>query len=514
MPPRKHQFTRDSLGLAFTQYLVRAMSMARGFVAAKLLDPMAFGAWNALQLMMDYGALAPMGTQHGLDQVVPARLVEGDPRRVARVKQAALFNVVALTLTFAALGLTWASVGSSRMRATWHLSGLALALLCVMFVNIANVGTSILRSHGDIGAITRWFVIQGFVGSGLGLTLMFWFGRWGLLWGWFAGCLVALLFVIRRGRGVFPLWPAPALESLDLIQVGIPLFVFSASSIVMRNLDRIVVLRFLGTQELGYYGLSVNVLTLLMAIPDSLAYVSYPQLVRRYSEAGQDPTAIRERVERLVRGVSVGLPLVAGLCAVWAPEMVHVILPKYDPSVNAMRVLAFGATGIALSSFASIVLMTVGRRIILVPAAVFLTGLSGGLQLLSLRWNGGLTGIAAASTTAYLVSGGVLLSLAAAGLRQPFGRILALVARCLAPTLLSVLLVWGGSRLWLVQVEALSAGELMRLLAASVTFAGVYVLLALPFVRGIGFRSLAIESNLPILSGLARRLMRGVDGNP
>ena len=49
-----------------------------------------------------------------------------------------------------------------------------------------------------------------------------------------------------------------------------------ASSIVMRNLDRIVVLSFLGTQELGYYGLSVNVLTLLMAIPDALAYVSYP----------------------------------------------------------------------------------------------------------------------------------------------------------------------------------------------------------------------------------------------
>ena len=71
----KHKFTRDSLGLAFTQYLVRAMSMGRGFVAAKLLDPMAFGAWNALQLMMDYGALAPLGTQQGLDQMVPARLV-------------------------------------------------------------------------------------------------------------------------------------------------------------------------------------------------------------------------------------------------------------------------------------------------------------------------------------------------------------------------------------------------------------------------------------------------------
>ena len=386
--------------------------------------------------------------------------------------------------------------------------------MCVMFVNIANVATSILRSHGDIGGLTRWFVIQGLVGSGLGITLMFWFGRWGLLWGWFAGCLVALLFVLRRGRGVVPLLPAPALESLDLLQVGIPLYVFSASSIVMRNLDRIVVLRFLGTQALGYYGLSVNVLTLLMAIPDSLAYVSYPQLVKRYSESGQDPASIRDRVDRLVRGVAVGLPLVAGLCAVWAPEVVHALLPKYDPCVDAMRVLAFGATGIALSSFASIVLMTVGRRIILVPAAVFLTALSGGLQLLSLRWNGGLTGVAAASASAYLVSGGVLLALASAGLGQPFSRILVQVARCLAPTAISVLLVWGVTALLLSHIAAFSPGILGRLLLGSTAFAGLYLLFALPFARGIGFRSLAIESNLPILSGLAKRFGTRRDGRP
>ena len=73
----------------------------------------------------------------------------------------------------------------------------------------------------------------------------------------------------------------------------------------MRNLDHIVVLRFLGTQSLGYYGLSVNVLTLLMAIPDSLVYVSYPQFVRVYSEAGQKAEVLHQRVERLARGIAI-----------------------------------------------------------------------------------------------------------------------------------------------------------------------------------------------------------------
>ena len=512
MTPTRQKLTRDSLNLALTQYTVRAMSMARSFLAAKLLDPMSFGAWNALQLMMDYGALAPLGTQQGLDQLVPVRLVAGDPERTTRLKRAALFNVISLTLLFSAFGLTWASVGSSRMRATWHLTGLGLALVCVMLVNVANVGTSVLRSHGDIGGLSRWFIIQGLVGSGLGLVLMVWMGRWGLLWGWLTGCFVAFAFVLYRGRGVIPLVPSPALESLDLIQVGIPLYVFTASGIVMRNLDRIVVLRFLGTQALGYYGLSVNVLTLLMAIPDSMAYVSYPQLVRRYSEAGGDAAAIRDRVDRLVRGVAVALPLAACLCSLWARELVHAVLPRYDACVMPLRVLGFGATGLSLSTFASIVLMTVGRRLILVPAAVFLSALSGGLQILSLRWNGGLTGIAAASTVAYLLSGGVLLSLAAAGLGFTLKRGLTLIVRCLAPTGVAAVLAVGLSRLLLNEPSPLTLARIGVLLGASLLATAAYLLLVVPFARGVGFRALVTESELPVVSDLFKGRSRGPGG--
>lgn len=506
MTPGAKRLTRDSLGLAFTQYLVRAISMVRGFLAAKVLDPMSFGAWNAIQLMMDYGALAPLGTQQGLDQMVPARIVEGDAERLARVKRAALFNVVALTVGFAIAGLAWASIGSSRMRSNWNLTGIAVALLCVLFINLANVGTSILRSHGDIGGLTKWSILQGLIGSGLGLALMFLFGRWGLLWGWFAGCLVALLFVLHRARQVLPLVPEPAVESLDLVQIGLPLYTYIASSIVMRNLDRIVVLRFLGTEALGYYGLSVNVLTLLMAIPDALVYVSYPQFVRLFSESKGDGSVLRERVDRLARGMSVGIPFAAGLVAIWAPYAVHLLLPKYDASVGAMRVLAFGATGIALASLASVILMTVGRRIILVPAALFLTALSAGLQVLAIRWSGGLPGVAAASSLAYLVSGCTLLALAAAGVGVTGLNILTLVVRCLVPTVLATLALAGVHQMWLVEPARLDWMSLGRHVVASAVFAIGLLVVSVPFMRGIGFRSLLAESGLPVVSGLARRL--------
>src|SRR4029077_1959359 len=124
---------------------------------------------------------------------------------------------------------------------------------------------------------------------------------------------------------------------------------------------------------------------------------------------------------------------------------------------------------------ASIVLMTVGRRIILVPAAVFLSALSGGLQLLSLRWNGGLPGVAAAASSAYLLSGAVLLSLAAAGLGYTFPRGLALISRCVAPTGIAALLTWGCARLLLHTPGPLTLGRFGLLLGASLALSVSYL---------------------------------------
>jgi len=55
--PRK--FIRDSLGFAITQYVIRGLLMGRAIVAARLLGPLPYGAWNAIQLVMDYGTTLP-----------------------------------------------------------------------------------------------------------------------------------------------------------------------------------------------------------------------------------------------------------------------------------------------------------------------------------------------------------------------------------------------------------------------------------------------------------------------
>src|SRR5262249_36646094 len=129
-PVHPRKFVRDSLGFAVAQYVVRALVMMRTIIAARLLGPLPYGAWNAIQLLMDYGtSLPPVGTQQGLDQAVPARIVDGDVPRLERLERAGLFNILLLTLLFAGGCLAYALLRPNRFLDFWGPGWLLVAIL-------------------------------------------------------------------------------------------------------------------------------------------------------------------------------------------------------------------------------------------------------------------------------------------------------------------------------------------------------------------------------------------------
>src|SRR2546426_4272579 len=162
-PVHPRKFVRDSVGFAFSQYLVRFLNLVRGLVAARMLGPAGYGAWNALMLLFDYGACAPLGTYQGLDQVVPSRIVDGEQRPLERVKRSGLFNVLALSLLFAAASVLYFGRSEGQIRTAWGLSGILLTLACMGMTNFSLYHLTLMRSHGNIGAVSMWFLLQSVI---------------------------------------------------------------------------------------------------------------------------------------------------------------------------------------------------------------------------------------------------------------------------------------------------------------------------------------------------------------
>ncbi|HTO92075.1 MAG TPA: lipopolysaccharide biosynthesis protein [Candidatus Sulfotelmatobacter sp.] len=502
MHPRK--LVRDSIGYATSQFIVRAAMIVRTVLAARWLGPQAYGAWNALQLMMDYGTLAPLGTQQGLDQRVPRAIVDGDPVRLARIKRAGFTNILLLTGLFCATGIVYLSRSNGRIMSFWAGAGMLVAMAVVLLINWANYHTTLLRSHGNIGAVSRWFFVQGMVGAVLGLALIPWQGAWGLLWGWLLGTLVSFAWTRWDARKLAPLRPLIGSENGDLLRVGFPLFFFLGSALVMRSLDRLIILRFLGTRELGYYSLAVTALTLLMYVPDSATYVLYPRLLQGYRAGGDQPEAIRDHVIVALTVLSTLTPALGGLAFLAARDLIGAVLPNYIAGATAVRVLCFGAAALTLSNLASIVLMTLGRQVWLIPIAVLFTAACGFADLEVLRRGYGISGVAWATLATYVASGMVVLALALAALgagwlgtlRRLFGCAWALLAAIGIAVGLDRLLPWRNT-----------TDEAVRLIRVGLewsAFAISYALAVRPLLREIGLRQVLSEFNLPFASLLRR----------
>ena len=494
MHPRK--FIRDSVGFAFSQYLVRFLNLVRGLVAARLLGPAPYGAWSALLLLFDYGGCAPLGTYQGLDRVVPARIVDGEAAQLERAKRAGLFNVLILSLLYAAVCVAYFARSSGQIRTAWGLSGIVLTLACVVMTNVSLYHLTLMRSHGKISAVSAWFLLQSVIGVALGLALIPTIGAWGLLWGWVAGTLVATATAMWRGHAVVPLSAAPSRESMHLIAVGLPMFMYGLSGFLMRSLDRVIILRFLGTQPLGLYALAVSAVTFLLTLPDAVAYVLYPQLVQRYRQSGDDPAAILDLVERAVRVIAVGTPALCAIAYLGADDLVEWLLPRFREGVPALRILCFSAAGLALANLASIVLMTLGRQLLLVPVAFGMSVLGVILDLVAIRLGHGIRGVAWATFVTFVLNSAVLMALAESTLRPGFGRRLELLARAFVPLAIAIPLAYGFERL-LPGFGQPGTMRALRLLASALLWLAVYGLLVAPLLRGIGLKALMSEFRWP-----------------
>lgn len=502
MHPRK--LVRDSIGFAASQFAVRAAMIARTVLAARWLGPHAFGAWNALQLIMDYGQLAQLGTQQGLDQMVPRRIVDGDAERLSRLKRAGFTSITALSLMFCAGGVLYFARSTGSLVQTWGVLGMSLAMGIVLLINWSSYHTSLLRSHGNIGAVSRWFFLQGMIGALVGLALIRWIGVWGLLWGWTAGTLAAFLWTRWEGRAFVPMRPLVSSDSVALFRIGFPMFFFVGTSIINRSLDRLIILRYLGTRELGFYSLAVTAVTLLMYLPDSATYVFYPRLLQRFRAAGDRPEEIQAPVIGVLRLLGVLTPALGGLACLAARDLIQVAVPNFLLGATPVRIMCFTATAMCIANLASIVMMTLGRQFWLMPVAVVSTLAFAIADITVLRSGLGINGVAWATLATYAVSAFTLLGMALSSLRLGFGRAVREIGFA----------AWGlGAAMVLsFAAEKLAPGgnsmevgrRVLHLLLGWATFLAAYGLAVTPQLRGLGFRQLVSEFNLPFASWLKR----------
>lgn len=488
----RRALVRDSLRLTISQFLARAALLGRAVMAMAALGPGGFGGLNALNLILDYGAYAPCGVLQGLDLELPAAAERGAAAEAAALLRGAWLVVTIGGALFAAGLIAFLSLGAgSAAHALGWAPPLLMLVAALLQLAILYQGSA-LRAYGRFGALSAATAAQALVGSALGVALVWRFGISGLIAGWIAGCLVALVMMRRA-------WPAPLVPGAPargraLLGLGLPVFGYFLATLVLRSVDRMAFLRFGTAESLGLYSLGITTAGLVLYLPESAGAVLYPRIAAA-AHGARDLARTRAEVDRAQRALALVLPPVVALGALWAAPVIAAVprLQAYGGGVPALRILVTGALLLGAGAIPGYLLLGLGRSRQLLAVAVAGAALTATIVFLTAARDPRPAPVALAAAAGDLAFAAAIVALAARELRSGAGDRMRFVVASLLPALGSGALVAGLSALG---TPADPRAALLRSAGLALGYAPMLAWLG----RGIGLGSLARDW----LTGLTR----------
>jgi len=359
-------------------------------VVASIVGPRDFGIWNLLNLVLVYGAYAPLGVGNGMNRDVPLFKGRGNVNKVREVRSVSAGFIGLSTMIIAACLVLIAPfvVDSSTVLALRLVSGLFLVFQLYNFCQIYLVSDSrfdqmsyqqiafaVLLPAVAIPLAYKWKLNGFIVGQG------------------FAYLAAALFMAKMVGFNFKPHldWP----EVRRLIRVGLPIAAVGLSYGLLTTVDRWVVQKYLGTTQLGYYSLTIVVGSVVTMLPKVLSDQIYPRMAETYGNTSDYRSLKRWIVGQIISTGAV-LSLVVMVAFFALPPLVRVALPAYQPGILPMRISLIGFLFLPLAGAFGNFLNTVSKQMYYLAVQLFAIPLEIILSILLIRLGMGIEGVALA----------------------------------------------------------------------------------------------------------------------
>ena len=134
----------------------------------------------------------------------------------------------------------------------------------------------------------------------------------------------------------------------DYASFAWPLVIMSAATLIMTNLDKVLIQLFWSDEHVGYYFASYRISSLIVLAGSSIGMILFPRISDFYST--RDMNSIKNMLKRSQRYISMfSFPIVMGL-TVLAEPFIHILMSDaFYPAIPIFMILPFFAMLHALS---------------------------------------------------------------------------------------------------------------------------------------------------------------------
>ncbi|MFA6357083.1 MAG: oligosaccharide flippase family protein [Candidatus Omnitrophota bacterium] len=385
---------KDVLYCSASAFASQAIGLVAGFWVARLLGPHDYGIWNAVSLVLTYGAYTEFGVLAAMGRDLPLYLGQGNFQKAAAADGAARYTTVygAIFASMVVLVFSFFSVHSSMMAL-----GLRVMAVVLVLQQVYTYQRIVLRSHNHFKELGQQQVLFAIASAGLAVLFVVFSGLKGRLIAAILAQAVIIMYALYRN----PWHPVPKFNlpfSWSLVCVGTPIILSGLIITMLTSVDRLMAITFLGETQLGYFGLTLLLVSVISLVPAMASQVLYPRINYHFGNTGKNIEALRSYILIPPMVLSSLLPLLIGPLYLILPFVVKTFLPAYTPGIVAARIVVVGIFFYGILGLTDYFLVTTGK---LKQYALF-----GGIALviniildfLFIRMGYGIVGIAVGGT--------------------------------------------------------------------------------------------------------------------
>lgn len=381
--------TVRGIGWSATSQIARLlMQILISAILARLLAPSDFGL---IAMVTVFSNLVAIFSGFGLTSAIVQE---------REISDEALSSTFWISVGLGAL-LTIALAASAPLIAAFYseprLTPLVVLISATFFIaSFGNVQSALLQKSMNFKALAVIGICALAISGPVAIFLAFsGYGVWSLAWNIVLSTSITVILTWIYSRWV-PHFLLGLQRIKGLLGFGANLTAFSFVDYFARNLDNLLIGRFLGPAPLGFYNLAYTLLLFpLMNVSDVIGRVMFPAL----SIIQQDKQVVREAYVTANRYIGVvSFPLMVWVI-VTAPQLVGVVYgPKWTSAIPLVQILAVTAAVQSISITIGWILLSQGRTDVLLKLGIFTTSIVGISFVVGLRW--GVLGVAIAYTIA------------------------------------------------------------------------------------------------------------------
>ncbi len=386
-------------------YGAQLLLFVAGIIQKGLLGPVAAGYWALMVTYVTVQSAAPLGVFDGAARQVPFHRGRGDRATAAAIADTAFsFSLAASAVAGAfvvavALGLGggWASEVRYGL--------VALAAIAPLRV-LADAHESLVQSTRRFGAATQVVLARAFVALSVQTLLILWVGYWGLFAGAALASLTTLVLYTRLGltgrrRPAFH-FRVERPRVRELMRYGLPILVLGQVWALFLAVDNLVVARYLGVRDLGFYALAVSVTTYITLLPKAVGAALSPRMSAQFAKT-EEVGSLRHYVidvQRLL--ASLLIPCFVAAAYFGLPVLIRHALPAFTPAIPVVHVMVVASFFVSLATMPTKLLMSAGYRWVLTAVTLACLVLNAAANLFAVVvLEAGLVGAAIATAASY-----------------------------------------------------------------------------------------------------------------